>query len=366
VREPGGTLMRIAVFSYGLPVPGEKRGGIERAAHLLAEGLAERGHQVVVYSHDPQPAGASYRVRDLPWKAFVNTWIGRRVTMGYLGNIMAVLPDYGEFDAIIAHGDSLLLPLTRKPIVRVMHGSALEEALHATSPWRFVLQLGIYVQELATALLERGTVAVSENTRRANPFIHRVIPHGVDTRIFQPFPAEKSPAPSVVFVGAQLGRKRGNFLVDVFSRVIRPVLPDAELMFVGPAGPSIPGVSYHTGVSDDALASLYRRAWVYASPSTYEGFGLPYLEAMSCGTAVVATPNPGSREVLGDGYEGLVADTAFGAAVLNLLQNPDRRRALEAEGAARARQFSLPQMIDRYEALLTGLQESHASSVASA
>src|SRR4051812_15532760 len=98
--------MRLAMFSYGLPVAGEKRGGIERSAHSLAEGLARRGHQVTVFSHDERPRGAAYDVRPLPWKRFVETWIGRRVTMGYLGNVLAVLPGYEEFDAVIANGDS--------------------------------------------------------------------------------------------------------------------------------------------------------------------------------------------------------------------------------------------------------------------
>ena len=59
--------------------------------------------------------------------------------MGYLGNVLAVLPDYRTFDVVIAHGDSLLLPIARRPLVRVLHGSALEEAMHATSPGRFLL-----------------------------------------------------------------------------------------------------------------------------------------------------------------------------------------------------------------------------------
>ena len=53
--------MRLAMFSYGLPVPGQKRGGIERAAHVLAQGLAERGHSVVVFSHDPRPGDAAMK-----------------------------------------------------------------------------------------------------------------------------------------------------------------------------------------------------------------------------------------------------------------------------------------------------------------
>jgi phosphatidylinositol alpha-mannosyltransferase len=360
-------VMRIAMLSYGLPVPGQKRGGIERAAHVLAQGLAERGHSVVVLSHDPKPVDAKYDVQELPWRNFVDTWVGRRVTMGYLGNILAVLPNYGRFDAIVAHGDSLLLPVAGKPVLRVMHGSAWAEAVHATSPGRFLLQTGVYVQELLTAVTTPVTVAVSENTRRANPLIRQVIPHGIDMRTFRPDPVEKTASPSIVFVGTPDGRKRGSFLIDVFQYVVRPSVPDAMLMFVGPQGPAVPGVRYYTGISDAELASLYRRAWVYASPSTYEGFGLPYLEAMACGTAVVATPNPGSREVIGSPSNGqLVEDDGFGSALLDLLNDASRRRASEMAGLLRAREFPVDVMIERYETLLMKLCQVHAGSVASA
>jgi phosphatidylinositol alpha-mannosyltransferase len=343
----------LAMFSYGLPVPGEKRGGIERAAHTLAQGLAERGHRVVVFSHDAKPDGAAYEVRPLPWKAFVNTWLGRRVTMGYLGNVMALLPDYQEFDAIIAHGDSLLLPFKGKPVVRVMHGSARGEAHHATSVGRSLMQYGVYAQELLTALIEPRTVAVSANTLRDNRFIRHMIPHGVDARIFCPVPTRKTSAPSMVFVGTAAGRKRGSFLLDVFSRRVRSAFPHAQLAFVGAAGPQLPGVSYHTGVSDQQLAALYRAAWVYASPSTYEGFGLPYVEAMACGTCVVASPNPGSREVLDHGRYGVLAeDASFGDALLAIMNDASRRRQFESAGLARARELSLDRMLDGYETLL--------------
>ena len=360
-------MMRLAVLSSGLPAVGQKRGGIERVAHMLAHGLAERGHYVVVFSHDRKPAGARYDVRELPWKSFVDTWLGRRLTFGYLGNVLALLPDYGEFDAVIAHGDSLLLPLKRKAILRVMHGSALQEALHASSPGRAVLQFGVYVQELLTALLERGTVAVSENARRHNPFVHHVISNGVDTRVFRPNPGTKTPGPSILFVGALDGRKQGRFLLDVFAGIIQPARPDAELMFVGASGPSMPGVTYYTGIDDLALARLYSRAWVYASPSTYEGFGLPYLEAMACGTAVVAVPNPGSSEVLAGGRYGRVADRAtFGAAILELLDDAPARHVLEIAGAERAKELSADLMVARYEEMLRRLIHSDARRIATA
>jgi phosphatidyl-myo-inositol alpha-mannosyltransferase len=359
--------MKIAVLSYRLPVDGEKRGGIERVAHVLAEGLARRGHAVVVFSHDARPSGASYDVRPLPWKSFVETWAGLRLTAGYLGNVLALLVDLREFDVVITHGDSLFLSMGRKPVLRVMHGSALGEARHATSIGRAVLQFGVYLQELIAAFLSPSSVVgVSANTQRDNPFVRHVIPNAVDPAIFRPEPTGKSLHPSIVFVGAVDGRKRGRFLLDVFEHAIRPAFSDAELVFVGQSGPAQQGVTYLTGVPDHELAAIYRRAWIAAVPSTYEGFGLPYLEAMSCGTAVVATPNPGSREVLGDNYGGLVEDVEFASRLLALLADEGRRRALEAAGIQRAAAFSIERMIDQYEALLSGLRGSHARSVASA
>ena len=359
--------MRIAVISYKLPVEGEKRGGIERIAHVIADRLARRGHTVVVFSHDPRPAGAAYEVRLLPWKSFTETWTGLRMTAGYLGNFLALQVDTREFDAVIAHGDSLLLGMGRRPVVRVMHGSARGEALHATSLGRAVLQWGVYLQELLTAFISPSSVVgVSANTQRDNPFVRRIIPHGVDTSVFHARANAKTAHPSIVFVGAAGGRKRGAFLLDIFERVVRPAFADAELIFVGPAGPERAGVTYRTGVPDSELADIYRAAWVCAAPSTYEGFGLPYLEAMACGTAVVATPNPGSVEVLGEGYAGLVADADFGPTLVKLLGDPDRRRALELMGIQRAADFSVDRMIDQYEALLTEVRGSHARSVVSA
>ena len=359
--------MKIAVISYRLPVAGEKRGGIERVAHVLADGLAHRGHAVTVFSHDPRPAGALYEVRPLPWKSFVETWAGLRMTAGYLGNVLALQVDVREFEIIITHGDSLLLSMGRKPVVRVMHGSARSEALHATSTGRAVLQWGVHLQELLTAFLSPSTVVgVSVNTQRDNPYVRRVIPNGVDVRIFHPQPISKSPHPSIVFVGALEGRKRGRFLLDIFDRVVRRSLPEAELTFVGAKAAPGDGVTCVTGVSDDDLAALYRRAWVCAAPSTYEGFGLPCLEAMACGTAVIATPNPGSREVLGADYPGLVDDDGFAAALVDLLTDEARRCALERAGIRRAVQFSTGRMVDEYEALLNDLRGSHAGSVVSA
>jgi phosphatidyl-myo-inositol alpha-mannosyltransferase len=346
--------MRVAIISYKLPSPGRKSGGIERVAHCLADGLAQRGHRVTVFTYDTDIEGARYKVQGLPLGGLWKNWLGQRVTMGYLGNVITLCGKYNEFDVIVAHGDSLLLPLRAKPVVRVMHGSALGEALSADSPWRFLLQLGVYCQELITGLFQRNCVAVSQNTRSYNPFIRHVISNGVDLSVFYPVPECKTPEPSVAYVGVLGGRKRGMLLLKWFAREVLVRHPTAKLMVVGDSGPRIPGVIFLTGVSDTELAAVYRRAWVYASPSTYEGFGLPSLEAMASGTPVVATPNPGSRELLGDGRYGLlVQDGEFGMTLAELLADSEARQRLARLGLDRAQDYSLKLTIDRYEALLS-------------
>jgi len=334
------------MLSFRLPTEGSKRGGVERVAHDLADGLARKGHQVTVWSADRAPAGARYRVRPLPCEWLIHNWLGFRLVSGYLGNILAVMPDYADADVIVAHGDSLLLPLRGIPVVRVMHGSALDEARTARSWLRKILQFGVWGQEWLTGRTQ-SCVAISRNTQMRYPAIRELIPNGVDLTRFFPAPDEKSPQPSILFVGTLGGRKRGSRLLEWFVDTIRPAQPNAVLWMVSEAGPAVEGVSYFTGIADDELAGLYRRAWVFASPSVYEGFGLPYLEAMASGTPVVATANPGSREVCTGGL--VERDEDFAAAVLEMLACP---RGIE-EGLRRSRELSLERMVERYEAVLS-------------
>lgn len=93
---------------------------------------------------------------------------------------------------------------------------------------------------------------------------------------------------------------------------------------------------------DETLAIVYRLASVFVFPSLYEGFGLPPLEAMACGTPVVTSNVSSLPEVVGDA--ALLVDPSDAAciadAVQRVLTEPDLRASLRERGLARAREFS--------------------------
>lgn len=95
-------------------------------------------------------------------------------------------------------------------------------------------------------------------------------------------------------------------------------------------------------VPDDELCVLYNQARLFVLPSLDEGFGLPVLEAMSCGTPVVVNAGNAMEELVADC--GVVVDardcTTLAAAIDNLLENPGSLEALAEKGRRRAAQFS--------------------------
>jgi glycosyltransferase involved in cell wall biosynthesis len=92
-------------------------------------------------------------------------------------------------------------------------------------------------------------------------------------------------------------------------------------------------------VSDDELAALYRGARCLVYPSLYEGFGLPVLEAMACGTPVVTSRGGGTEEVAGDA--AVLVDPLDPAAIAAGVEDAVARRdELREKGLERARAFS--------------------------
>lgn len=95
-------------------------------------------------------------------------------------------------------------------------------------------------------------------------------------------------------------------------------------------------------VSDEELRRYYEHALYFIYPSLYEGFGLPPLEAMSCGTPVIASSIPPLKEVCGDAALYVnPADVGDMAAKMDMLaENADLRALLRDRGLARQHSFS--------------------------
>ena len=95
-------------------------------------------------------------------------------------------------------------------------------------------------------------------------------------------------------------------------------------------------------VSDEKLADLYRRAQALVFPSLHEGFGLPPVEAMACGTPVIVSDLPVFHETVADA--GLYVDpasvTGISETMLRLLGDEGLQAAGSRRGLARAAEFT--------------------------
>jgi glycosyltransferase involved in cell wall biosynthesis len=130
--------------------------------------------------------------------------------------------------------------------------------------------------------------------------------------------------------------------LEQFQETVKPSLPDAQLWMVAAESVEAPGVVNLGKVdNEERMAELYRAAWVFCMPSTYEGFGIPYLEAIASGTPVVTSSNPGAEEILAGGRGGMIVpDSEIGRAILELLTSDAKREGLAAAGVKRANDFS--------------------------
>ena len=168
--------------------------------------------------------------------------------------------------------------------------------------------------------------------------------------------ATKADVPTILFVGTYGNRKRGKLLMEVFASDVLPRLPEAQLWMVCSDAPAAAGVSVLGRISQAELVDRYQRAWAFCLPSTYEGFGIPYIEAMAAGTAVVASPNVGAVEVTRNRRDGLIAsDDKLGETLLRVMTDETLRHRLEQAGLERVKDFDLNKVCEQYEEIYTRL-----------
>jgi len=143
-----------------------------------------------------------------------------------------------------------------------------------------------------------------------------VVPPGIDPQ-FSPG-GERSPVPLVVAVGRLVPVKHFDDLIRTMAAV-REQRPDATLTIVGEGYErkaldqlvrdldAEDWVTFAGRVTDEELVDLYRRAWVVASASSHEGWGMTLTEAAACGTPAVATRISGHLDAVAEGTGGLLA-----------------------------------------------------------
>ena len=163
-----------------------------------------------------------------------------------------------------------------------------------------------------------------------------VVHPGIDTRRYQPAPRITAGRTRILFVGGRFDEKGGPLLLDV----LRPALGQTvDLDLVTPADvPPRPGVRLHRLRSEDPeLVELFQQADLLCLPTRQDASPWAVLEAMACGTPVVASRLAGIPEMIGD--TGVLVPPGNGpelALALNgLLADPDRRFRLGAGARAR-------------------------------
>jgi glycosyltransferase involved in cell wall biosynthesis len=175
----------------------------------------------------------------------------------------------------------------------------------------------------------------------------RVVPLGVDTRLFHPRPAPRVPGRMVAVASADSPVKGVATLLRAYAKLITE--RDAELILVSKLTPDGPTarllsdlalkdkVKFVSGISDEELAELLASAEVAVVPSLYEGFSLPAVEHMASGTPLVASRTGALPEVTGDAALLITPGDPeeLTAALRGLLDSPAERERLSRLALAR-------------------------------
>ncbi len=381
--------MRIAINGLFLDHPGSGTGVYTaNVLRVLGELAPRRGHRLLTFV-----TGTAREGRIAESVALPTPFDGQRDNLAKLLFEQAALP------AAVAQGraDLLYSPYFSLPLAGAGHGvvtihDMIPLLLPEYAPSRPIQ--AYFKLVIAAARRARAVITVSEHAKGditrvlgLPPERVHVVHEGADTR-FRPLPDGAAsdavrrryglPERYALYLGGGDTRKNVGVLLDALAGMdaaqratVPPLVVVARARATySPLFPDLRGHAARLGlgqrvhfvdwIEEEDKPALYAAAEVFCFPSLYEGFGLPPLEAMSCGTPVLCSRATSLPEVVGDG--GLLLDpqdpTGWAAALAEVCGDPARRRDLSERGLAQAARFGWPAMGERVLGILEKAGES--------
>lgn len=294
--------MRIAIISpVWFPVPPTGYGGIEWVVSLLADGLAEAGHEVTLFaSGDSRTKARLVSAYDIAPSEKIGT------SLVELDHALLCFERAGEFDVINDHSGLVGAALTATvevPALHTVHGPLDGEA----AP--------IY-ERISRVAPRLGFISLSLNQRRPLPGLPWVAncPNALDLHAY---PVHPHRGDYLLFLGRMSEDKGAHRAIEVAKETGIPLKLAGKLReplereyFEEYVRPGLGwGIEYLGEVSHDEKVQLLQEARATLFPISWEEpFGLVMIESMACGTPVVATRFGAVPEVIEDGVSGIVID----------------------------------------------------------
>ena len=356
----GAGLRRIHLLSWR-DLADVEAGGSEVHAATVARLWAEAGIDVTVRTsyaqgHAPVITRDGYRVirragRYLIFpRAIGSELVGRHGPSDALVEIWNGMP---FFSPVWYRGPKVVL-------LHHVHAEMWQMVLGDERPW--AAELGDTIERRIAPLAYRRTPIVTLSSSSKDDIVEQlrlparnieVVPPGIDP-MFAPG-GDKSPDPVVVAVGRLVPVKRYDQVIRAVAEARRQH-PRLSLTIVGEGYEReqldqlvleldlTDWVTFAGRVSDHELVALYRRAWMVASASAREGWGMSLTEAAACGTPAVATRIVGHSDAVIDGHTGVLVDPddtlALGAAIAFVAGDEARREQLGRDALANAARFT--------------------------
>jgi glycosyltransferase involved in cell wall biosynthesis len=315
--------------------------GHARSERHAVEALAARGeHELVVFVREPVEIEGVEVVRVDPrltidWELRGMPAAAKRHRLDVFVTLSERLPPAGSFPIVVWLFESPVYRIrsNRRSKAPLRHRSS--DVLTAVQ-WKRSLRRAAHVAFGSEATRDE---VLSELSLSSTSVVYPGVPAGFSR-------GDDEREPFVLHLGSNDPRDNTGIAVEACARA------GANLRVVG--GWNDDGAEALGRVSDEELVDLYRRASAFLDPTLYEGFGYGVLEAMACGTPVVASNVTSIPEVVGDA--GLLCDPndvdGLAHAVRRMLDEPELVETLRERGYRRAAMFTWEQTAEGLSAAI--------------